>query len=172
MPSEANRLPLCPYGHAAPADVLGAPAVRPPNVGEPKFTLPQGQRPADRVARLRAHLSGVQGMLGPAAERLDLNRHFAFFDACRFATFHSISLAALPKYLLEGVLDWFPYTMDGAVRCPDLIRLLEFWAVHAAGQAFSGGGPHGPTAAIVLALKEGPKGICYDSALQIPQAST
>ena len=97
-------------------------------------------------------------MLGPAAEHLDHNRHFAFLDACRFTTFHSILLTALPKYLLDGVLDWFPYSMDGAVQCPDLIRLLEFWAVHAAGQATSGGGPHGPTAAIVLVLKEGPEG--------------
>ena len=158
MPSEAKRLPTCPYGPGMPADVLSAPAIPPPCVGEPRFALPPGQRPADRVARLREHLHGVQRMLGPAAERLDTDRHFALLDACRFTTFHSILLAALPKYLLGDVVDWFPYSMDGVVLCPDLVRLFEFWAVHAAGQATSGSGPHGPTAAVVLVLKEGPEG--------------
>ena len=158
IPSEASRLPACPYGANMPADVLGAPAVLPPTLSEPIMTLPPGLQLADRQACVQAYLTGVQELLGHAAQQLNIGRHYSFLDACRYITLHSVSLTGLPKYLLGDLSCWFPHQFGGSVRCPDLVRLLEFWAVHAAGQATSGGGPHGPSAATVLVFMEGPDG--------------
>ena len=66
-----------------------------------------------------------------------------------------MALVEVVPFLLREISSWHPMLTASATSA-SLVEVCEFWAVHCTGQQATGNGPHGPDAALLLLLKEGP----------------
>ena len=151
----ATTLPDNPYRPMLHLDTLPHACAPCPLLRPPSLQLATLHTAAHVRTVRQGYLDNCRSLLEGAYDALQGAKHLALIDAFRYLKVEAMELAEVAPFLLRELASWHPH-MPASATSASLVEVCEFWAVHCTGQKATGHGPHGPDAARLLLLKEGP----------------